>query len=118
SHLVNLLGVSANDAADVHRRIRKHRALTVVATASVGGFLLLGATKLPSSTPAPKVHTTAATSIQSVHPSSTTVTTLTTLTADALPPETPPPSSHAPSPTSSDDIGNALVIERGQQPDD
>lgn len=116
SHLVTLLGVSANDAADVHRRIRKHRALTAVATASVGGFLLLGATHLPSSTPAPTVHTIGAVSIQSAPP---TTTTATTIAVQAPPPEAPPPSSHAPSPTTSDvEIGTALVIERGQQPDD
>jgi hypothetical protein len=115
AHLVNLLGVSANDAADVHRRIRKHRAITAAATLSVGGFLLLGAKTLPSNpTPAPPepiVHTVSAS------PDPTTTITTTTVAIAPLP-EAPSPSSYALAATPDVEIGDALVIERGQQPAD
>ncbi|MEY2430352.1 MAG: hypothetical protein QOC92_77 [Acidimicrobiaceae bacterium] len=115
-HLANLLGVSANVAADVHRRIRRHRALTAAAALTVGGLTFLGATNVSVAVPAPAkaVHMVGATT------SEADVPTTTAAPADDeafAPPASPTP--HA-RPRSSDDvqIGDALVIVRGEQPAD
>src|SRR3954466_16407919 len=42
-HLANLLGVSAKDAADVHRRIRRHRAFAAAFAAALGSIGIVGA---------------------------------------------------------------------------
>src|ERR1700704_6466142 len=43
-HLANLLGVSAKDAAEVHRRIRRHHAFAAAFAAALGSVALLSAT--------------------------------------------------------------------------
>jgi hypothetical protein len=115
-HLANLLGVSANDAADVHRRIRRHRARTAVATLTVGGLALLGATNVSMASPAP-ARPAPLVGATTSEPEVTTATTVVATDTPELPDPSPKPHTH---PRSSDDvqIGDALVIERGQQPDD
>jgi hypothetical protein len=118
-HLANLLGVSANDAADVHRRLRRHHAFAAAFAAALGSIALVGATNVPaSSSPATPVV------IASVHedvPATTAIVASApaAAAADETPPPPPAPTSHS-HPRSPDDvqIGTALVIERGEQPDD
>ena len=125
SDLARLLGVSSAMAAEVGRRLRRRRAFAAAASLTVGGLALLGATKVAASpapqspAPVPVVTTMPApemtTTVGAPEVTSTTV-------ADLPPVTTPPPVTSAPHthPTSPDDvqIGDALVIERGQQPAD
>ena len=126
SDLARLLGVSSAVAAEVGRRLRRRRAFAAAASLTVGGLALLGATKVaasPSSqspAPVPVVTTMPAPDMTTTTVAAPEVTT--TTVADLPPVTTPPPVSGAPHthPTSPDDvqIGDALVIERGQQPAD
>ena len=123
-HLANLLGVSPMAAAEVGRRLRRRRAFAAAtASLTVGGLAFFGATKVGAAPapPAPKPAAAVATISQpEVTTTSTTPTTVTEpSTTVTLPPTTAPPATHT-HPTSPDDvqIGDALVIERGQQPDD
>jgi hypothetical protein len=115
-HLANLLGVSANVAADVHRRIRRHRALTAAAALTVGGLTLLGATNVSLAGPEPAraVHMVGVTTNE---PDVTTTSVSAAADETPAPPAPPAPHTH---PRSSDDvqIGDALVIVRGEQPAD
>jgi len=128
-HLANLLGVSAKDAAAVHGKLRRHRALAAAASVAISGIALLGATNIsaasaPSAPGSQASHTTAiSTSEPEGPPVAPTV---------AQAPTPPPPAASAPAPApaaapapaehpkSSDDvqIGTAMVIERGEQPAD
>jgi hypothetical protein len=131
SHLARLLGVSAATAAEVGRRLRRrHAFVAAAASLTVGGLALFGATKVAASpSPAPRPAMVVATT-SSPDPTTTTSTTVapppTTPTTPASVPEAPAPTeptaSDAPHthPTGPDDvqIGDALVIVRGQQPDD
>lgn len=128
SHLQRLLGVSAAEAANVGRRLRRRRAFaTAMASVTVGGLALLGATNVAASpSPSPSNGVPAASSQAEVTTTTSAVeqsTTVTTLPPVTEPPATtPPPAVEAPHshPTSPDDvqIGDALVIERGTQPAD
>jgi hypothetical protein len=119
-HLANLLGVSANVAADVHRRIRRHLAFAAAFAAALSSVALAGAVNVSAASPAaasPAV-------VSSVHedvPATTAIVAYTPPVADETPapPPPPPPTPHA-QPTSADDvqIGDAMVIERGQPPAD
>lgn len=137
-HLANLLGVSANDAADVHRRIRKHRALVAAATLTVGSLALLGATNVSAASPGSGTRANPPAAVQMVDVPTTESYVPTTdpsaavsapaSSAPILPaasaPTTPlPPIDDDPIATTQtvDDevqIGDALVIERGTPPDD
>jgi hypothetical protein len=120
-HLANLLGVSAKDAAAVHRRIRRHRALAAAFAATLGSIAMVGATNVSAASPSPATPAV----VSSVHEE---VPVTTGIVASAAPiadeTHTPPPPPPAPTthshPRSPDDvqIGDALVIERGEQPDD
>jgi hypothetical protein len=118
-HLAKLLGVSATDAAAVHRRIRRHRAFAAAFAAALGSIAMVGATNVSAASPA------TASVVSSVHEEVPVTTAFVAsspaaaVAADETPPPPPAPTPHD-SPASPDDvqIGNALVIERGQQPDD
>ena len=126
-HLATLLGVSPMAAAEVGRRLRRRRAFAAAtASLTVGGLALFGATKVgaapapPAPTPAAAVATISQPEVTTTSTTPTTVTEPpTTVTTVTVPPTTAPPTAHT-HPTSPDDvqIGDALVIERGQQPDD
>lgn len=121
-HLANLLGVSAKDAADVHRRIRRHRAFAVAFAAALGSIALVGANDVAA---APNRATPVVISSSHEEVPVTTTYVASPPAAAAAPaatdenPPPPPPPTHT-SPVSPDDvqIGDALVIERGVQPDD
>jgi hypothetical protein len=128
SHLARLLGVSAATAAEVGRRLRRrHAFVATAASLTVGGLALFGATKVAASpSPAPKPAVVVATT-SSPDPTTTTSTTVappptTPASVPEAPATTEPTASDAPHthPTGPDDvqIGDALVIVRGQQPDD
>src|SRR4051812_24414509 len=51
-HLANLLGVSAKDAADVHRRIRRHVAFAATFAAALGSIGIVGAANVSAAGPA------------------------------------------------------------------
>jgi len=124
-HLASLLGVSPMAAAEVGRRLRRRRAFAAAtASLTVGGLAFLGAANVGATPapPAPKPAAAVATISQpEVTTTSTTPTTVTEppTTVTTVPPTTAPPATHT-HPTSPDDvqIGDALVIERGQQPAD
>jgi hypothetical protein len=133
-HLANLLGVSANDAADVHRRIRRHRAFALSFAAALGSIGIVGATNISEASPAP-ARSAVVTSVQEGVPATTadlvsaepvieTFVPVETAAAASVASEPEPPPEPAPepplAPSGPDDvqIGSALVIERGQQPDD
>ncbi|MEY2450800.1 MAG: hypothetical protein QOD92_374 [Acidimicrobiaceae bacterium] len=118
-HLANLLGVSAKDAADVHRRIRRHHAFAAAFAAALGSIALVGAPNV-SASPRPATPVV----VSSVHEEVPVTTAIVASTppaaaADETPPPPPAPTTHN-SPVSPDDvqIGDALVIERGEQPAD
>jgi hypothetical protein len=119
-HLANLLGVSANDAADVHRRIRVHHAFAAAFAAALGSIAMVGATNVSAASPA-VAKPAVVSSIQEDVPATTAGVAITAAVADETPAPPPPPplASHA-QPMSADEvqIGDALVIERGQQPED
>lgn len=126
-HLANLLGVSPMAAAEVGRRLRRRRAFAAAtATLTVGGLAFLGATKVGAA-PAPPAPKPAAAVTTISQPEVTTTSTApttapeppATATTASEPATATPPATHT-HPTSPDDvqIGDALVIERGQQPDD
>src|SRR3954467_11608768 len=132
SDLARLLGVSSATAAEVGRRLRRRHAFVAAgASLTVGGLALFGASKVAAS-PAPATPKPAAVVATASVPESTTTsssaapqTTSPPATVDTAPagPVTPEPAaSEAPHthPTGPDDvqIGDALVIVRGQQPDD
>ena len=125
--LARLLGVSAAEAAQVGRRLRRRHAFAAAAASlTVGGLALFGATKVSASpdpgTPARVEPAAAVVSVSEITAPSTTtappadVTTTTPVTVTP-PHEVEDP---APAPVASDDvqIGDALVIERGQPPAD
>lgn len=126
-HLANLLGVSANDAADVHRRIRRHRAFAVSFAAALGSIGIVGATNISAASPGPAPATIAVvTSIPEGVPATTAILTSTGPVAPAVD-EAPAPA--APAASSTDEspqsappvevqILDALVIERGTPPED
>jgi hypothetical protein len=123
-HLANLLGVSVNDAADVHRRIRKHRALTAAAALTVGSLALLGATNVGAASPGAG---TSANPQSTVHMIGVTTNEpgsaafAPTPAAASAPMLAAPGDTAGPPSQSVDDevqIGDALVIERGTPPDD
>lgn len=126
-HLERLLGVSAAEAAQVGRRLRRRRAFaTAAASLTVGGLAFLGATKVsatPSPAPSPVSSNMAPVVAIQSEPEPTTTSTLpdtTTTTVEVAPPAAPETTVPHVHPTSPDDvqIGDALVIERGQQPAD
>lgn len=123
-HLVELLCLSPAGAAEVHGRIRRHRALTAAATLAFGGLALLGATNISSPDPSPPapVRTAAHATVASAPAPepSTTTTEAPAPVASAAPVAAATPDSVIPPPDDPDgvEIGDALVIERGQQPDD
>lgn len=117
-HLANLLGVSANDAADVHRRIRRHHAFAAAFAAALGSIAMVGAPNVSAATPA-TAKPAVASSMQEDVPETTAIVAIAPAVADETPAPPPPPAPHS-RPTSVDDvqIGDALVIERGQPPAD
>ncbi|HEV3227401.1 MAG TPA: hypothetical protein VGZ52_11220 [Acidimicrobiales bacterium] len=128
SHLATLLGVSVEAAVEVHHRLRRHRALAAAATVTVGGLALLGATKVSAEpsppSPAPAVVTVPTTPVAALAAPPSTVVVAPAPVASRPPPVPPvtepqPPVIHT-HPASSDDvqIGDALVIVRGEQPAD
>jgi hypothetical protein len=118
-HLANLLGVSAKDAADVHRRIRRHHAFAVAFAAALGSIALVSATSV-SASPSPAAPVVISSTHEEV-PATTAIVASTppAAAADETPPPPPAPTPHN-YPASPDDvqIGDALVIERGIQPAD
>ena len=128
THLARLLGVSAATAAEVGRRLRRRHAFAAAAASlTVGGLALFGATRVAASpSPAAPKPAVVAVTTSSPEPTTTTSTTIapppTVVTPPDVPTTTTPPASDGPhtSPTGPDDvqIGDALVIVRGQQPDD
>lgn len=132
--LQRLLGVSAATAAEVGRRLRRRQAFVAAAASlTVGAVALFGASKVAASpSPAPSrpaavVATTAApvaepTTTSTTAAPATTEPPTTVVTTPDVPPTTQPPASDETHvhPTGPDDvqIGDALVIERGQQPAD
>jgi hypothetical protein len=131
-HLQRLLGVSAATAAEVGRRLRRRHAFAAAAASlTVGGLALFGASKVAASpgpvTPKPTPVVAVASMPEATTTSTTAVPATTTppATVDTTPevPATTEPAASDAShthPTGPDDvqIGDALVIERGQQPDD
>ena len=119
-HLANLLGVSAKDAADVHRRIRRHHAFAAAFAAALGSIALVGAPNV-SASPRPATAVVVSSVHEEVPVTTATVASTPTAASDdgTTPPPPPAPTSHT-SPSSPDDvqIGDALVIERGDQPAD
>jgi hypothetical protein len=126
-HLANLLGVSAKDAADVHRRIRRHRAFAVSFAAALGSVGILGAGNISAASPAP-ARSAVVTSLQEDVTATTADPASAVIVADptTVPAEVPTtvattPVTEAPvdQPSTDDvEIGDALVIERGVQPAD
>ena len=131
-HLANLLGVSANDAAEVHRRIRRHRAFAVSFAAALGSIGIVGAANLSAASPAP-AKIAVVTSVQEDVPASTAILASTEPVADVAPvtegaavaDETPaapsaPLTVESTEPIAADEVQilDALVIERGTPPDD
>lgn len=124
-HLANLLGVSAKDAADVHRRIRRHHAFAAAFAAALGSIAMVGATNVSAATPVP-AKSAVVSSMQEDVPETTAIVAIAPAVADETPavadetPSPPPPPAPHSQPTSADDvqIGDALVIERGQPPAD
>jgi hypothetical protein len=121
-HLSRLLGVSANDAAEVHRRLRRHHAFAAAFAAALGSVALLTAPNVSAANPMPaKTATVALTPEEVPHtvPAVAPNTPPPAANEAPTPPPPPAPTPHA-SPTSPDDvqIGDALVIERGTQPAD
>jgi hypothetical protein len=122
-HLANLLGVSANDAAAVHRRIRRHAAFAAAFAAALSSVAVVttdvsAATNRPAAAVAfvrEEVPTTIA--FQASSPAAPNETP--PAAANETPPPPPPPTTFV-YPVSRDDvqIGDALVIEKGEQPDD
>ena len=121
-HLANLLGVSAKDAAEVHRRIRRHHAFAAAFAAALGSVALLSATVSGASPMPAKPAAIAFTREEVPHTVAIVASTPPPAAATAEAPTPPPPPAPTPHahPTSSDDvqIGDALVIERGQPPAD
>jgi len=132
--LERLLGVTPATAAEVGRRLRRRHAFAAAAASlTVGGLALFGASKV-AATPAPAqpkpAPVVATSSVPEPTTTSTTAapttTTATPATEDTTPVDVPtspaPPAAEAPHthPTGPDDvqIGDALVIERGQPPAD
>ena len=124
--LARLLGVSAAEAAQVGRRLRRRSAFAAAAASlTVGGLALFGATKVGAApepaTPA-RVEPAAAVAAPEVTTTSTTAAPPAEATPTTPVTVTPPHEVEdpAPAPVASDDvqIGDALVIERGQQPAD
>ena len=117
-HLANLLGVSANDAAEVHRRIRRHHAFAAAFAAALGSVVFVGATNVSAASPAVARPAVIASAHEDV-PATTAIIAIAAPVADETPPPPPPPAPHT-QPTSDDDvqIGDAMVIERGQPPAD
>jgi hypothetical protein len=116
-HLANLLGVSAKDAADVHRRIRRHHAFAAAFAAALGSIALLSATSVAAdpNQPAAAVVTFTPEEV----PAKVVVAVPTAPVAEAPVPATAAPATHSHHPHSGDvEIGDALVIVRGEQPDD
>jgi hypothetical protein len=114
-HLANLLGVSAKDAAAVHRRIRRHHAFAAAFAAALGSIALVSATNVSA---APnRAQPVAIASVQEDVPmtvASSGTPPPAASAPDETPPPPPPPTAHI-YPVSEDDvqIGDALVIERG-----
>jgi hypothetical protein len=116
-HLANLLGVSAKEAADVHGRIRRHRAFAAAFAAALGSIALLSATSVAAdpNQPAAAVVTFTPEEV----PAKVVVAVPTAPVAEAPVPATAAPATHSHHPHSGDaEIGDALVIVRGEQPDD
>ena len=116
-HLANLLGVSAKDAADVHRRIRRHRAFAAAFAAALGSIALVGATNVSAASPA-AAKPAVVSSAQEDVPATTAIVAMPAAAARNAA-SASASRSHS-QPTSADDvqIGDALVIERGQPPAD
>jgi len=125
-HLASLLGVSANEAADVHRRLRKHRALAAAATLTVGSLALLGATNVGAASPGA---TPPATTPGIVHMIGVTTNEPSSAAFAPIPTAASAPTTSLTAPGAADEsqsapvddevqIGDALVIERGTPPDD
>ena len=124
SDLSVLLGVSHARATAIHQRLRGHRALAA-ASIAVGGLSFLGVGKVAATPAVPATDTRPAAVVSVVHPPASDVVGHVVLPAPPV--ATPPPVTEAATaphththPTGPDDvqIGDALVIERGQQPDD
>jgi hypothetical protein len=138
-HLANLLGVSANDAADVHRRIRRHRAFALSFAAALGSIGIVGAGNISAASPAP-ARSAVVTSVPGDVPATTagpasavivaggtsvstddTTDESSAAVVDDTAPSATAPVAEAPTETpSADDVQilDALVIERGVQPAD
>ncbi|HEX4822382.1 MAG TPA: hypothetical protein VFV00_19395 [Acidimicrobiales bacterium] len=132
--LERLLGVSPATAAEVGRRLRRrHAFVAAAASLTVGGLALFGATKVaaaPSPATVRPAAVVTATAADVAEPTTTsTVVAAPTTTEPVAPVDTTPeapattepaaPETHT-HPSGPDDvqIGDALVIERGQQPAD
>lgn len=130
SILARLLGVSPETAREVHHRIRRHRAVAAAAASlTVGGLALLGATKVSAEQPPPSSAPPAVVVAATAQPDVTTTTVAPASVPDSTPvdvsaaanaPTAPHSSKTHTHPTSDNDvqIGDALVIERGQPPSD
>jgi transcriptional regulator with XRE-family HTH domain len=135
ARLVRLLGLSAADAAEARRHLIGRRAVMLAATATAGVIATFplaaaassadGATNAPASSA-----TTVVATIETTAPSAPVVVTASAAPADDPTPSTEPaptpvpvehPVSDVQLPNDADgdglDIGTALVIERGTQPD-
>lgn len=132
THLERLLGVSPATAAEVGRRLRRrHAFVAAAASLTVGGLALFGATKVAAA-PSPATVKPAAVVATSVaaEPTTTSTTAVPAATAPVVPVDTTPEVPTTTTPPTSDEththpsgpddvqIGDALVIERGQQPAD
>jgi cell division septation protein DedD len=124
-HLANLLGVSANVAADVHRRIRRHLAFAAAFTAALSSIAMISTVNVSTASPVAATPAVVSSTHEDV-PATTAIVAYTAPVADtapvaeeAAPPPPPPPAPHS-QPTSADavQIGDAMVIERGQPPED
>jgi hypothetical protein len=109
-HLCDLLGMTPEDAAEVHRRLRWHRSLIAAATITVGGLTYFGAPAAAAPlAPAP------ASVVEYVVPGYAVAT----IGVERTPaPAAAAPSATEPAPADDVEIGDALVIERGDQPAD
>ena len=127
THLANLLGVSAKVAADVHGRIRRHHAFAAAFAAALGSIAMLSATNVSAASPAPAKVTVVSSAHEDV-PATTAIVEASTpavaeepvAVATPAPPAPPPPPAPHTQPGPPDDVQilDALVIERGEQPDD
>lgn len=115
-----LLGVSVKEAAAVHGRLRRHRALAAAASVAIGSIALLGATNVSAASPSSPRHShmVGISTSSPEGPATTHATAPTESPASTPAPESAPVPTAHPHPSDEVQIGDALVIERGAQPAD